>query len=154
MSETKYKVVAKEFNGIEVSSMIIENEDGKRKKILKQDIIKLARGGKLSNAQSLFDYVNSEYIVAFDDTLLNIETIDRSNGIHLNLSARLIKDDKCIGYKAVDDKGKSYKLSIEKIWELAEKGSVNNIKAKINGKHKVLVSYGDTQLKDLPIIKE
>jgi len=32
MSDTKYKVVGKEFSGIEISSMLIENEEGKRKK--------------------------------------------------------------------------------------------------------------------------
>ena len=41
----------KEFSGIEIASMLIENEEGKRKKISMSDVVKLARGGKLSNAQ-------------------------------------------------------------------------------------------------------
>ena len=152
MSDTKYKVVGKEFNGIEIGSMLIENEEGKRKKIPMADVVKLARGGKLSNAQSLFNYINGDYVIYFDDTLLNMETMDRSAGIHLALTARIMQDDNCIGYKALDDKSKTYKLSIEKVWELAERGSINGITAKINGDKKVLVSTGDVKLKDLPVV--
>ncbi len=152
MSDTKYKVVGKEFNGIEIGSMLIENEEGKRKKIPMADIVKLARGGKLSNAQSLFNYIHGDYIIYFDDTLLNMETMNRSAGVHLVLTARILQDDNCIGYKAIDDKNKTYKLSIEKVWELAERGSINGISAKINGNKKVLISTGDIRLKDLPVV--
>lgn len=152
MSDTKYKVVGKEFHGIEIASMLIENEEGKRKKISMSDVVKLARGGKLSNAQSLFNYIHGNYIISFDDSLLNMETMERSGGVHLVLTARIMQDDKCIGYKALDDKNKTYKLSIEKVWELAERGSINDISAKINGDKKVLLSTGDIKLKDLPIV--
>jgi len=116
------------------------------------DIVKLARGGKLSNAQSLFNYIHGNYIIAFDDGLINMETMERSGGVHLVLTARIMQDDNCIGYKALDDKNKTYKLSIEKVWELAERGSINDISAKINGDKKVLLSTGDIKLKDLPIV--
>ena len=152
MSEAKYKVIGKEFNGIEIGAMLIENEDGNKKKIPTSDVVKLARSGKLSNAHSLFNYLTGDYIVAFDDGLDSIETLDRSAGIQLVLTARILQDDKCIGYKAVDSKNKTYKLSIEKVWELAERGSVKDIAAKINGEKKILLSIGDIKLKDLPII--
>ena len=152
MSDTKYKVVGKEFSGIDISSMIIENEDGKKKKIPKADIVRLARGGKLSNAHSIFNYIDGSYVISFDDSLMNIESIDRSSGIHLSLLARIIQNNRCIGYRALDGKNKTYKLSIEKVWELADRGSINDIKAQINGDKKVLISAGDIRLKDLPII--
>jgi len=152
MSYAKYKVVGKEFSGIDISSMIIENDDGKRKRIPKADIVKLARGGKLSNAHSIFNYIDGSYVISFDNGLMNIESIDRSSGIHLSLVARIIQSNRCIGYRALDDKNKTYKLSIEKVWELAERGSINGIKAQINAGKKILISTGDIRLKDLPII--
>lgn len=153
MSDEKYKIVGKEFSGIEIISMVIENSDGKTKKISMSDIVKLARSDKLSNAHSLFNYINGDYVISFDDTLENIKNIDRSSGIHLSITARIIQNDKCIGYKAIDDKNKTYKLSIEKVWELAEKGSINGITAKIVGTHKVLLSSESVKLKDMPIVR-
>lgn len=152
MNDNQYKVIGKEFNGIEINTFLIENIDGKQKKIPKSDLVKLARCGKLANTHSIFDYIHEDYIITFDDGLVNLDNMDRSAGIHLVLTARILQNDKCIGYKANDSKNKSYKLSIEKIWELAERGSVEGIAAKFNGNKKVLLSIGDIKLKDLPIV--
>ena len=68
----------------------------------------------------------------------------------MDLTARLIKNNKCIGYKAVDSKGKTYKLSIDKVWSLAEQGSINNIQGKYYNNHKVIISINNFKLIDLP----
>lgn len=152
MSNGKYTIKKKEFSGIEITSMVIENSEGKQKKMPMADVVRLARVDKLDNVRVKFNYVNSDYTLIFDESLSNIEDTDRSGGVHLVLTARIIENDKCIGYKALNDKNKTYKLSIEKVWELAEKGSVKDVKACINGSTKVLKSIGDIKLKDLPVI--
>ena len=147
-------IVAKEVKGINVVGFTIENVDGNRKNISLQDAIKLARGNKIRNASAKFDLLNSEYMIDIDGGINNIENSDRTKGLKLSLLGRLINvDGKCIGYRAQDDKGKVYKLSIAKVWDLAEQGSILGIKAKLSSNGRVLESTSDCELSKLPVFK-
>lgn len=150
---SQYKIISREIKGIETVGVVIENDDGNTKNISMDDAIKLARSDKISNAHAILDTVNGKYILCVDCGIDKLENIDRTRGIKLSLVSRLISsDNKCIGYKAQDGKGKVYKLSIEKVWELAEQGSINNIEARINNNSKILVSAEEGYLANLPII--
>lgn len=154
MEPNQYSIVAKEVKGISVVGFTIENEDGNRKNISLQDAIKLARGNKIHNASAKFDVLNSEYMIDIENGINNIDKSDRTKGLKLSLLGRLLSvDGKCIGYRAQDDKGKVYKLSIAKIWDLAEQGSVVGIKAKLSSKGRVLESTSDCNLSKLPVFK-
>lgn len=150
MSDAKYTIVEKEFNGIEIDKLIIENNLGQRKKVKMSDMVKLARADKLNNARAILDIDTGEYILDVENGLGSLAESDRSNNLSLELTARIIEDNKCIGFKAVDSKGKAYKLTIDKIWILAEQGSVNGIIGKYIGDNKVLLSTDDKKLMDLP----
>jgi hypothetical protein len=154
METNKYKVVEKEIKGIDVIGLTIENSEGSKKNINLSDAIKLSRGDTFSNAHSVFDSVNSEYRISIDGGLDNLATTDRTKGTKLRLVSRIINSENvCVGYKAQDTKGKVYKLSISKIWELAEQGSVIGIEAKVSKKGKVLLSTDECKLDELPIFR-
>lgn len=154
MEANKYKVVGKEIKGIEVVGLTIENSEGSKRNINLPDAIKLSRGETFSNAHSVFDSVNSEYKISIDGGLDNLAISDRTKGTRLKLISRIINSDNvCVGYKAQDSKGKIFKLSISKIWELAEQGSVIGVVAKVSNKGKVLLSTDECKLDELPIFR-
>lgn len=154
MEPNQYRIVAKEVKGISITGFTIENGDGNRKNISVQDAVKLARGSKITNASAKFNVLNSEYLIDIDGGIDSIENSDRTKGLKLSLLGRLLSvDGKCIGYRAQDDKGKVYKLSIAKIWDLAEQGSIVGIKAKLSSKGRVLESTSECNLSELPVFK-
>ena len=150
--DNTYTIIQKQFNGLKIESVVIENDEGKKKLISIDDAVKLARKGAIKNAKALLDTDSGEYILAIENGLTSIENLDKSKNLLLSLKARLIVDSKCVGYKAEDTKGKTYTLSIEKVWQLAEQGSIKGIQAKIINNKKALVSTNELQLKDLPRI--
>lgn len=154
MELNQYRIVAKEVKGISIVGFTIENDEGNRRNISLQDAIKLARGNKISNATAKFDVLNSEYMIDIDGGFESLEYADRTKGIKLSLLGRLIGvEGKCIGYKAQDDKGKLYKLSIAKVWDLAEQGSIIGINVKVSSKGRILESTSECNLSELPIFK-
>lgn len=154
MEPNQYRIVAKEVKGITVVGFTIENDEGNRRNVSLQDAIKLARGNKISNAKAKFDVLNSEYMIDVDGGIDSLDYADRTKGIKLSLLGRLIGvEGKCIGYKAQDDKGKLYKLSIAKVWDLAEQGSIVGINIKVSSKGRILESTDECNLSELPIFK-
>lgn len=154
MEPNQYVIVAKEIKGIEVVGFTIENSEGNRKNISIQDAIKLARGNKISNASAKFDLLNSSYMIDIENGMDALESSDRTKGVKLHLLSRLIGvEGGCIGYKAQDEKGKVYKLSSTKVWDLAEQGSIIGIRAKVSSKGRILESTSECKLSELPIFK-
>lgn len=154
MESNQYKVVAKEVSGISIIGVTIENKDGNKKNVSISDAIKLARSKKLENAVARFDVVSGKYMIDVEGGIDNLENSDRTKGLKLVLLGRLLNvDRKCIGYRAQDSKGKVYKLSISKVWDLAERGSIVGIKAKISNSCRVLESTELCNLQELPVFR-
>lgn len=154
MDSGKYTIIEKEIKGIEISSLVIENSESNRKNVSLVDTIKLARGDKITNAKAIFDTSKGRYILAVDNGFKSLGNTDRTKGLKFSILGRMINsENKCVGYKVQDAKGKIYKLSISKIWDLAEQGSINGIKAKIISGKKILLSTDDCQLHNIPVIR-
>lgn len=150
MDDIKYTVVEKDMNGIEIVGYTIESPTGNRKTLRTDDIIKLARGNKLSNANALLDTSCGKYILSFDNSLESMKRHIRSDNLEISILGRIINNNKCIGYKAVDNNGKKYNLTISRTWALVEQGVVKGLIAKINGTNKVLIGTDECVLEDLP----
>lgn len=149
----KYKILNKEFKGINIIGYTILNEEGKTKLVKLQDMIKLARVDKLEDTHAVFDASDASFVLHYIPGIVTLENSDRSNGVNLKLTARIISENKCIGYKAIDNNtNKNYKLSIEKVWELAEQGSIIGVKGTYINNKKTLISDSDNKLIDLPKI--
>ena len=81
-----------------------------------EDMIKIALSGKIENASVVLNTENSEYILEVHNGLDSIETITKLNDIMLTLQCRILdKEGVCIGYKAKDESGKSYNLTVNKL---------------------------------------
>lgn len=147
---TKYKIVGKQFTGMKVTHLVIENEEGKHKSLEYENIIKLVKADKISNAHLEIDTTSGEYMLITDDKVSELKEIKKSN-MEIELISRIVdSDDKCIGYKAHDNNGKQFKLSIDKIWELATEGNVNGVIGCFDGTNKIIKGE---QLNKLPKIQ-
>jgi len=151
--KAKYRIIKKQLNGIEIQRFILESiDDGKQAAVSLEDTVKLARVGKLLGVTPLLDLTTGEYIINFNGTLKNIQ---EHNSIRLRLLCRLVDiTGKCIGYKAQDNSNKTYKISINKAWELAIHNSVINVVGKVINNKKVLLGINDFSLSQLPTMME
>jgi len=149
-----YIIKSKVVKGINIEGFEIVSTDGIRQIISNEDAIKLARSNKIENAYAVLNSDTGKYMIVFNNGLENLDSIRNTKGIKLRLVHRLVdKNNNCFGYKAIDNNGKSYKLSIGKTWELALSQSIIGIDAKIVHGVKVLKSTSDTSLADIPRIK-
>lgn len=147
--DKKYTIVDKCFDGIRLVGMTIETDEHKTQYVDKHDIMKLARNGKIKDTECILDTDTGEYVIDYKNGLDTLDTTYKSNTM-LTPLCRMISRGKCVGYKVRDNSGKSYKLSINKIWELAFNHSIVGVRAVIIGGNKVLLSDGDMELKNLP----
>lgn len=155
LSNKPYTIINKCYDGLNIISMTIKTEQGETKLVKYEDIIKLARAEKISNAKAILDTGQNRYILCLDGSIKDIETIYKNNSMHLEILCRLIDNKgKCIGYKVRDNKGKLYKLSIQKTWELAVNNTIEGVKGRIISNHKVIISNDEQLLKNLPKLVE
>jgi hypothetical protein len=151
MSSNQYTVINKCFDNINLIGFTIQSEEGTKKLIKPEDVVKLARGNRLTNAEFMLDTTSGEYIARIENGVTNLPTIYKNSDLKLTLICRLIDSSgKCIGYKARDNTGKAYKLSINKTWELACNNNIEGVAGRIACDKKILVSDNEHSLKELP----
>lgn len=154
MSDIKYEVINKCFDGVSIVAYTVRNNEGNTKLVPVLDVVKLARSGKLSNATYILDILSGEYLLKLESDLDSLDTIYKNNKIQLTLSCRILDSNGvCIGYKAIDNNKKRYTLSAKKTWELAFNKSVVGVKACMINNCKTLISTDDFDLSALPKIK-
>ena len=148
----KYKIINKGYTGIVIDSYTIENDKGQHKTITVDEAIRLARNNKFSNAKAILNYHTGEYILAVDGGILSLPDRDRTNGLALQVVARIMSDNECKGYKITNGLGKYSKYSLEKVWEMAEKGAIPGLEANIVGHYKILTGSELVNLSNIPKI--
>lgn len=151
MGDTNLEIIDKCFDGIYVIGFTVKGESNTSKLVSVSDAIKLAKNNKITNAKCILDILNGDYMIKVTDT---IDSSFKNSHIQLTLQCRLLDSSgTCIGYKAIDNNGKRYNLSIKKTWELAFNHNVLGVKATIIGGKKTLKSMDDFKLKDIPKIQ-
>ena len=142
----KYKIVSKTLNGINVASYTVKSTDDETKRLSVQDTISMARLGDIDNVEAVLNTETGEYILYFKYGESSIPIESRSNV--LTPIARVFENGNCIGYKVIDKNGKQYKLSTNKVWQMAIDKQIYGIKAKlINGKRAII--SGEIDIKTL-----
>jgi ATP-binding cassette subfamily F protein 3 len=68
------------------------------------------------------------------------------------ITHRLMNGNNVEGYAVIDRAGKPYKLSKEKVWQLAREKAIENATAQVSGKQKILRGIG-IELRDLPSLQ-
>ena len=152
VEKPKYRIINKGYDGILIDSYTIENDKGQHKTLSVEETIRLARNNKLSNAKAILNSHTGEYILSIDGGVLNLPEKDRTNGVVLQLTARIMNKGECIGYKVTNGLGKYSKYSLEKTWDSAEKGIIPGLEAKVIGHCKVLLGSELVNLSSLPKI--
>lgn len=134
------KIITKCFSGIEVIAFIVEYANGVRKTLKKEDVIKLAKIGKVENAEVIFDADDNKFRLLLNaDEIGSIDLI--ASRSQFKFKSRIKKDD-TIGIKVEDKSQNEYTITLSKAWELALYSSIDSIKAQIiNGKK--YISYED-----------
>ena len=151
----KYVVKAKIVQGITLTGFSIENQSGETKNLNLDDVINLAKSEQIDNAELLFNPDTSNYILCIDQGLINLPTIRNVKDAKITLLCRIVdNNDNCKGYKASNNAGSTYRLSIHKVWQLAVNNSVAGIKAYIKNGKKILESEEGFELSKLPKVVE
>lgn len=146
-----FKITEKVINGFKLDGFILEDDTGKRQPVSIDTVTKLARAGKILDAEAILDSDTGEYILHIEQKLGDIGTVRNVAGRELYLTARILdENDNCIGYKAKDHDGKDYKLSINKAWRLAINNSIHGVKAEIVNGYKIIISTERFRLEKLP----
>lgn len=149
MADNKYKIVAKEYSGIEVNKFVIERDDNKRKSISIEDTIRLARNNKLENAEAIYNSYTEDYTLCIDGGISNLPV--KTTGEYV-VSARIMEGSRCIAYRITDSNGKHFKLDLDKVFDEIANNSIQGLDAKIINGYKVISSLGTIELNKLPKI--
>lgn len=142
-----YTIVGKKLDSVEISIIAIQDTDGNVKNIKYSSAVKLAQTNELENGHAILDISTGDYILGVDGGINNIPDIEP---VHVRLAGRIMEEGKCIGYKVVDNTGKKFRLSSQKVWDLAEQGAVVGVTAKLNGENKVLIDSDICSFRELP----
>lgn len=152
--EEKFDIKAKIIQGITIAGYIIASADGKKQKLSADDVIKLARSGKINKARTLLNAATGKYIIKIDGGLSSIPSIRNTGNQKLTIEEQIVdENNNCIGYKIKDNNGKISRVSISKTWRLAESDKINGFKAVIKNSHKVLVCTEEQKLSDIKCVK-
>lgn len=144
----QYTITKKMIKGIEINGFIVESDNGEEQKLSYKDVITLAKGGSVTNAEVI--RYNEHMILCITNGMTNIPENEVDESSIFDIVSKIIDDsDKVVGYNIVDNKGKSYKVSSKKVWELAISGRARNISAKIYKNKKVLISEKEGFLDNL-----
>lgn len=147
MSDDTYTIIEKKLAGLKVIGFNIINSNNIKSYITYEDCLKLVRLSKITNATLLLDILTGEYILNVENGIDNLPIAEAIT--KYKILGRLIKDNKCIGYNLTDKSGKTYKISIKKVWELASNGEIEGIRGIILNKHKVIKSIDNDFIKTL-----
>jgi hypothetical protein len=134
-----FEVVGKVFDKLEIVHLIVRNSNGEESEITMDRAIKAAGNHQLNNARLIKNIADGTYVLDVRGGYSGLKTYPpKSNYGLIELKARLINNGKCIGYKAMQQSGKSVMISLEKTWNLAYEGCIDGVKAEFLNNVKVL----------------
>ena len=151
-----YKIVGRYMDGVSIVGYHLIDANGNSDKVSKKDVEKLAGAGLIANC-TIVEYEGSNYIRGIGIKISEIPVMNIRNTNNLNtksnlmIKCKILSGDRLIGYGVVDIHGKEYKLSKEKIWQLAREKSIVNAAAQVVNNQKRLVGLG-IELSKLPIV--
>jgi hypothetical protein len=144
-----YKVTGKLIKNLEIYAVTAIDEDNEDNKIFTySDAVKLARRNELSNARAIVSSADGSFMLAVDGGIDKLPTW--STNRKATIIGRIVENGACTGYKVISADGKELNIQSDKVWELADQGRIQDIKARLTNKGKALISSGDTDLSTLP----
>lgn len=157
----RYSVVKKYIDGVAITGYYLVDPKGDERLLKSDDVLKLAKQKKISNASVVLDADKSEWVLCVDGGINGLETVYKKQSKKFRVQGRIINSlGDCTGYILRDENDKAMKASLKKVWELAHNGTIQDIKGGICKGYKIIQgtkagdSEGSTFLSDLPKMKE
>ncbi len=156
----RYRLAGRYLEGNEIVGYHLISSNGESLRCKKSDVEKLAERGLIDNCR-LIEYNGVNYIKGVgirisELPVMNLRTsmMDCAEGSRpqLTITKRIVNGNNVEGYVVVDQMGKSYRLSKEKVWQLARQKLISNAMAQLCGKQKILRGIG-IELRNLPTIQ-
>lgn len=158
------RLVGKYIDGGKIIGYQLVGIDGKIFNIKKEELEKLALNGMVENC-TVIQYNGVNYLKGVGMRLSDLPALSMRAGIEKNtglnnagvnpaleIVARLMSGTRVVGYVVQDIAGKQYKLSKEKVWELAREKIIINAIAQVCNKQKILRGVG-MELRQLKCIE-
>lgn len=141
----QYKLLKPMISSGEIIGYEILDSAKQIRKVKKADVISLAEKG-LVDAKVAVDSTGTKHISPSHklDTTEDAEIY--------TVEARILKDNKLIGYKCKTSSGLYVKMTPVKLWEFAVVNQVTNVDAKIYNNILTLIG-STTKLEELPVLK-
>jgi hypothetical protein len=140
--------------GTQLIGLEVSDSAGNKKLLKMMDIHELIRR-ELIQGCSLIEDNGQTYIKSTQNKIASLPLINRENGLNgmkFTVTGRVYSNGALIGYTATDESGKLYRLSKDKVWDIARYGGFTNVSASVCGNKKVLRGLG-IRLRDLPEIQ-
>ncbi len=166
MQTTKkmYKIVGRYMDGVQVIGYQLMDSNGNSIRAKKSDVERLADEGFVENCRVIeyngVNYIKGVGIRISELPVMNLRTGEIKNSqagdtdsiAKLVITTRLMRGNSVVGYMVKDASGKQYRLSKEKVWQLAREKAISNAMAQVSGQQKILRGVG-IELRDLPAIQ-
>lgn len=146
-----YTLTGKYVSKLKIVGLQISDIKGNKKILKTSDIHYMVSQGLVTGC-SLVQYNDNVYIKSNKVKLAELPEVSLAGQSSFSISSRVMKNDSLIGYIAIDKTGKEYKLSKERVWDMARQGGFENITSYVVGKNKIIEGIG-MNLQDLHVIK-
>lgn len=158
--QVRYKLTGRYMEGTQIIGFHILSSSGESIKCKKADVEKLAERGIIDNCRLIefngVNYIKGVGIRISELPVMNLrsgESINDTTGREcLSVTKRIMSGNNVEGYVVVDTNNKQYRLSKEKVWQLARQKLISNVTAQLNGKQKILRGVG-IELRELPTVQ-
>lgn len=147
-----YKLTGRIMKGTNIIGYEVADNSGRVMRLKREDIIRLAWNGEIENCIAV-KCDDTIYLKGKGIRISELPIVDNTanNSKVLTLKGRILKGYDLIGYLVTDDNNNEYKVSREKVWQLARMQRICNATAQINGSRKIIRGKG-IALRSLPEI--
>lgn len=148
-----YRLVGKYMKDSSLIGFEVCNESGVTKLLRMHDIYSLINQGEIHGC-SLITNDNVTHLVSHIDKISDLPIVSTNKvPSALTVEKRIVDETGLIGYVVHDECGEEYRLTGDKVWEIAFDHGFTNIVASIENKRKVIRGKG-IQLKNLQTVDE
>lgn len=137
MINMKYSLSSPILSNGDIIGYKLIDQSGEVKRARLENIKQLVDKGMITNAEVVTDDNGNIHVVLTDSLADDPEKSER-----YTVEYRIIQGDKVKSYRCRDNEGNVRNFTLDKIWELAADGCVNNIEAKVINSKRALVGQG------------
>lgn len=148
----KFGLVGKSVVKGDITGFFVVDESGKQMLLSKNKIIQLAENGVITNWEVVTDEDNEKHLFSSNISIADLPNMIKEDLVKITPTAKIIKENKFIGYRCKDDKGINHNYKMDKVWQLATLGLIDKTRAFKHDNTRILIS-DEGYLDKLPVIE-